>query len=401
MLSRPHVALLIKTDSDWHRSIVRGVAQFAETRGGWQFTIPAANLSGEVLLPSDWEGDGVICRLTSETVHEQIIGKNVPAINVSWLSDHLTCPKVVSNERKCALLATEAFVQKQFLHLGYIGFPPWCQYGDTIETTIRETIAPHSIDFHSCPLSNEARDNQGVEENQLATWLKGLPLPIGIIVWSSHVGCLAMQVCKKIGLRVPEDVSILCIEHDNLWSELAPVPLSNLDQDPTRVGFQAGRQLEHLMAGGAPTPEPIMVDPVSVIHRLSTEATAVNDPLLRLAMQYINEHCLDGITVSELVSILGVSRRSLEGKFKRGIKCTPAAYIRNLQLQEVARLLRSTDLSLSEIAKRTGYEYTEVLMRSFKREFEMTPVQFRESGGTRKATVIQDEFYSKSDEIRR
>lgn len=400
MPKRPHIALLIKTDSHWHRSIIRGVAQFAEHHGGWQFTVPPVGLEGEVLLPKGWRGDGVICRLTSQHLLDQIKSLGLPAINVSWLSDHLICPKVVSDEAGCALLAAEAYVHKQFVNVGYIGFPPWCQYGDTIEQTIRSTVDEYAISFHSCPLSSEEKTNQGVNEDQLREWLQQLPLPIGIVVWSSHMGCLAMQACEKVGLRVPDDVSILCIEHDNLWSELAPVPLSNLDQDPTRVGFLAGQQLQHLMDGGQPTKQPIRVPPLSVVHRLSTEATAIGDPLLRLAMQYIYDHSIDGITVSELVAILGVSRRSLESKFKRNLKCTPAAYIRRLQLQEVARLLRTTEFSITDIAKKAGYEYTEVLMRSFKREFDMTPNQFRESGGIRKTPSLRGNDFSRPDVVR-
>ena len=156
---------------------------------------------------------------------------------------------------------------------------------------------------------------------------------MAITTWSSHVGYKTLIACDMAELEVPRDVSILCIEHDNLWSELAPVPLSNLDQDPTRVGYTAAKTLHAQIQGAGPSEAPGQIAPIAVVQRLSTEATAVNDPILRLALEYIYEHAKDGVTVSELVSILGVSRRSLEGKFKRNLNCTPAAQIRRIQLQ--------------------------------------------------------------------
>ena len=36
---------------------------------------------------------------------------------------------------------------------------------------------------------------------------------------------------------------MLCAEHDSLMSSLAPIPLSNLDQAPTRVGYAAAALL--------------------------------------------------------------------------------------------------------------------------------------------------------------
>ena len=374
------VALLIKTDSDWHRGVIRGIAQFAQDDGRWHFTVPNAEESGEVYLPKEWQGDGIICRLTSERLESQIQEREIPAVNVSWQYSHDRMPKVVSKESECARMIARYFIGKQYTNFGYIGFPPGSHYLPTIEATLKNEFNRVGSKLECLEISHDKSDSMGVNSDRLKKWLIQLPKPIAIVVWSSHVGYRVSMACQANDIEVPRDVAIVCIEHDSLWSELAPIPLSNLDQDPTRVGYAAAAQLGALMRGKVVPQRPVEVMPLSVVERLSSEATAVSDPVLKMALEYIYQHSREGITVKELTSILGVSRRSLESKFKRYLNSTPAAHIRMLQLQSVAKFLRNTNMSISEIAKRTGYDYPEVLMRTFKREYGLTPMQFRNSG---------------------
>ena len=185
-------------------------------------------------------------------------------------------------------------------------------------------------------------------------------------------------------MRVPDDVAILCIEHDHLFSSLAPVPLTNLDQDPWRVGYLAAKLLDKLAQGGVPPKQEIRIPPISVVPRLSTDSTAVNDPELSTAIRFIYDNVKSGIVVQDVVKHVGISRRALETRFRNQLDCSPAAFIRKIQLQLVARLLRTTKLSVSQIAFRAGFEYPEVMMRSFKKEYSLTPMGFRYSGSSEK-----------------
>lgn len=379
-MSKPEVALLIKTETDWHRDVVRGISQYAQVQGGWRFTVPKSNEEGEVFLPPDWSGQGVICRLTSQELLDAIRQREIPAINISWLFQHSDMPKVISDERACARMALEYFVKKQYQNFGYIGFPPWCGYAPTIEQTLHTELDKLDHPLRVFPLSSHLTTSAGIDAERLADWLRDQPKPLAMVVWSSRAGYETLMACELAELDVPADVAMICLEHDLLWSELAPVPLSNLDPDPARVGYRAAQQLHELMLGGESPAEPVRIPPLAVQQRLSSDATSVKDPVLRLALSYIQDHASDGVTVSEVARLLGVSRRFLEIRFRRDLNCTPGAHIRRVQLESVARLLRMTNLPIQVIAQRTGYQHPEVLMRAFKREYALTPMQFRQSG---------------------
>ncbi len=380
MKSQPRIALLVKTNSEWHRNVLMGVAQCAEDNGFWDFTIPEMRPHDEVALPANWQGEGIIFRATSAELEESVRQAGVPCVNISWLKSSADIPQVVSDERACAELAAQTLLEKQYENFGYVSFPPWCNYSDTIERTLSEQFQRRGFELDSYPMCPESRHTSGINSRTMRRWLKSLPKPVAIVVWSSVVGNLVAKTCRECDFAIPQSVAILCIEHDHLWSTLAPVPLSNIDQDPWRIGYNAAKLLNAMIKGNPPPAEPILIPPICVMQRRSTEASVVSDPVLKSALDLIYEQAKTGITVKEVVATLGVSRRALEAKFQRYLECTPAACIRRIQLSSVARLLRTTKLSITAIAHRTGYLYPEVLMRAFKREYGVTPMQFRGAG---------------------
>ena len=374
------IALLVKTDADWNRNILMGAAQYSADFGGWNLTVPPADNNGEVFLPDNWNGDGIICRITSEPLETSVISKGIPAVNISWLNCATSkIPRVNSDEKGCAKLAARFLKEKQFDHFAYIGFPPWKNYSDRFEETFAEHLGKRGQKLHKFKLTSQ-RSSHGIDDASLSQWVQQLPKPVAIAVWDSIVGQILVKNCLAKQIKIPHSVAILCIEHDPLWSALAPIPISNIDQDPWRVGYTAAKVLHHMIKGGDTPKQPVLIDPLSIVQRKSTEASAVKDPILDKAIKYIYGNSKHGITVKDLLDHTGISRRALETKFKHELDCSPAVFIRRIQLQAVAKLLRTTKLTIASIANQTGFAYPEVLMRAFKREFGITPMQFRGAG---------------------
>ncbi len=375
------IALLVSADADWQRGVMAGAAQYSDDVGGWRFSIPPADANGEVFLPHDWNGDGIICRVTCKELEDSIIARNIPAVNVAWMScSTAIIPRVQSDERACAAMAARFLLEKQYENYGFVGFAPWKNYQRTVENEFAGELEKHGHVLHRFELSAVARHSQGIDSEQFTTWIAGIPKPLGLVVWNSKIGQQVINNCIDANIDVPNSVAVLSIEHDALWSSLARVPISNIDQDPWRIGFNAAKLLHGMIKGDSPPTEPVLVEPISIVQRKSTEALAVRDPVLDKAIKFIYQNAQAGISVADILEYTNVSRRGLETKFKQELDCTPAVFIRRIQLQAVARLLRSTKLTITAISERTGFAYPEVLMRSFKREFGATPMQFRNAG---------------------
>ena len=163
------IALLVKTDAEWHRSLLMGVGQYSEHIGGWNFSVPKPNENGDVFPVQSWNGDGLICRVTSAELEAEILSMGVPAINVSWqqYSSQDRIPSVYSDEESCARMAAQFLLEKQYEHFGYVGFPPWQKYSTVFESTLSEVFAERGVDMCSFELSDDFRRSEGVNKNNL------------------------------------------------------------------------------------------------------------------------------------------------------------------------------------------------------------------------------------------
>ncbi len=357
-----------------------GVAEFAHEQGGWDFIHPNADKNGEVFLPKNWKGDGIIGRVSSEKLRDQVIDVKLPVVNVSWLP---IAPKeilnVVSDQAACGQLAAEYLLDRDYRNIGYIGPPPWQGYTDAVPDGIQSTLDSKGLKL-DCFQFPDRRKNEIQIRKALGVWVSTLEKPAAFIVWSSTWGHLLSAACFDLNLSIPKDVAIICIENDELASSLARIPLSHLDQDGWNVGYRAARCLLSMMVGSPPRLTTLLIPPLSVVQRRSTEASAVSDPVVREAYRLIHEYVAKGLNVAELARRLGTPRRTLEKRFQICMGITPSTGIRRARLTIAKRLLRETTLTIHEIATRSGFSRAEVLVRTFKKETGQTPTQFRSPG---------------------
>ena len=371
---RRKVALLVQTASDWSRQVLRGVAKYAYQHGTWDFYVEPRGFYEQLRLPRGWRGDGVIARLGDPALYRSLRRRNMPVVNVSWLGKrYRDVPQVLSDEAACGTLAEKGFEQ-----LGYVGPSAELGYEDELGKHFVRTAVDAECDCRVfSPPALDATTDVRIRRARILAWLQQLKKPAGVLVWSSDVGRNVTTASTSVGYRVPEDVAVLCAEHDSLMSSLAPIPLSNLDQAPMRVGYAAAAVLDELMQGQLAPEAPTWVPPIGVVQRQSTDTYAVDDPSVASALRFIRDNAHRPINVGDLLRAEGVSRRFLEQRFKRQLGRTPAAEIRDVRLQRAKRLLVETDFPIPVVAEMTGFQHPEVLIRNFRVAVGTSPGRFR------------------------
>src|SRR5204862_308111 len=78
------------------------------------------------------------------------------------------------------------------------------------------------------------------------------PLPIGVLASTDGRALQVLAVCRKLDIAVPEAVALLGVDNDDVFCELASPPLSSIALSTQRIGYEAARMLELLMAGEKP-----------------------------------------------------------------------------------------------------------------------------------------------------
>ena len=83
--------------------------------------------------------------------------------------------------------------------------------------------------------------------------------------------------------------------------------------------------------------------------------------------------------VAALAEALHMSRSALYLKLKARLNQTPQAFIRTLRLKRGAQLLRDGAGNISQIATEIGYSEPTHFSRGFKKQFGMSPSQYRQN----------------------
>lgn len=377
--TRRRIAVMVQTSSAWSRQVLAGVAEYALEAGGWDFWVEPRGFYEKIVVPESWRGEGVICRVTSDELVQQIEQRGLPAVNVSWLGEHTkTIPKVVSDEVACGQMAAEFYLKRGWHFFGFVGPPPRMNYSDQVEKAFVSAVtdAGRAVQrFDHAP--NAETITIGQEHPKMAEWLMSLPKPVALLVWTTAIGQEIALLCRQLGIAVPDDVAILAVELDPLISAMSPVPIAYIDQSPRRVGSQAAALLERMIQGEPAPEQPILVPPRRIAERMSVDNLFVEDEVVRQAMNFIRDKIAEPIQVTDVAANVAVSRRVLENRFEKALRRSPAQVIRRTKLAHAMYLLSETDLTVQEIGFQTGFFHQETFLRFFKRESGSTPTEYR------------------------
>ena len=113
-------------------------------------------------------------------------------------------------------------------------------------------------------------------------------------------------------------------------------------------------------------------------NRTAIRKTEKSDVLYR-ALQYIDQHYLDPLTLDQIAEHCFVSKFYLSHLFAKYKDCTVGQYILDKRLTEAKRLLNFTPLSILEIAQQCGFGDQSYFCRTFKREIGVTPRAYRQN----------------------
>lgn len=128
------------------------------------------------------------------------------------------------------------------------------------------------------------------------------------------------EACLQIeggNSRIPNDIAILGVDNDETICKLSAPNLSSLSQGVEQGGYDVARLIDRLIRNPEAEWEDVMVMPLNIITRQSTDIYANNDPHIAEVLRYIHENISQKITVDDLVKLVPLSRRLLETRFKR------------------------------------------------------------------------------------
>jgi len=176
---------------------------------------------------------------------------------------------------------------------------------------------------------------------------------------------------------VPDQVAVVSVDNDEHLCSLSNPPLTSIDINPGRVGYEAAALLARLMAGEEASEEPIYLSPSGIITRQSTDVLAIDDQLVAMGVRFIREHACEGIGVKQVLDHIDISRSTLERRFKKLLGRTPKAEIIRVQFDRAKQLMAYSDLPLSIVAQKSGFGSIHYFTDIFHKKVGVTPGAYR------------------------
>lgn len=395
MTRRPSVALLIETSNAYARGLLEGIIDYVRRHEPWSIHLPEQERGARPpAWLHDWRGDGIIARIENDEIATTVRKLHLPAVDVSAARHVENIPWVETDDKTIASLAVNHLTERGFRRLGFVGdsrfnWSLWrAQHFEAAATASGCEL--HVFDTNSTELKLPDQRGKGGRQNselipeinrreKLAGWVQRLPRPIGIMACYDIQAQQLLDVCRDLDVAVPEEIAVIGVDNDRLLCELANPPLSSVVPNSHRSGYEAASLLDRMMRGEAVENRAYLIKPIRVETRQSTNVLAIDDAEVARALRYIRIHACDPINVFDVMKQATVSRRVLEHRFQVVLGKTPHQEILQVRIERVKQLLREPDLTLAEIAARTGYEHVEYLSTAFKRETGLSPSEFRQT----------------------
>ncbi|MFD1953582.1 helix-turn-helix domain-containing protein [Paenibacillus thailandensis] len=99
---------------------------------------------------------------------------------------------------------------------------------------------------------------------------------------------------------------------------------------------------------------------------------------VRLAVSYIDEHYRELEGLDDIAAASGSSKYHLSRMFKASTGLSPMAYAAKVRIEKAVQLLRSTELTVEEIAREVGYANGSYFSKAFRGRTGFPPSEFRD-----------------------
>ena len=409
-MPRRSVALLIETSNGHGRGLLDGVVAYVKESADWSVFLTEQERGA--VPPNwlkNWRGDGIIARIETDDIADQLRGLHVPIVDLSATRHVKGIPWTSTDDSAIAALGVQHFLDRGFHNLAYCGDPGFA-WSNLRRDHYRElTLAAERnfFEYQSTHRYDPVFDWEQ-EKTRLGHWLTTLPRPVAIMACYDFQAQQVLDACRQSRIAVPESVAVLGVDNDRLICELAEPSLSSIIQNTHATGYEAARLLDEMMHAQVTRPHhqhpsashkildgnnhphdkslsqltttkdpPLLTKPLGIMVRESTDTLAIDDHEVSEALQYIRRHAHANIRVADVLKTLSLSRRSLEHRFKKMVGRTPHEEIQRVRLNSVKRLLSETELSIAAIAERSGYEHGEYMTAVFRRVTGLTPSEYR------------------------
>ena len=363
-----NILFFISLDRNCFNTQLEGIYRYSRKRN-WHVQVVEKSLRRNELRKTldFWKPSGVLVEYgEARNVDFSAFGDiPVVCIDIGRRLPHPRMNVVGLDSAAVGTLGADYFYSLGFEHFGYVGYWESMLWDRERRDAFVSAVREQGLD---CSVFTPRRKTSAAERHQaLRVYLKNLPRPCGIMACNDRTGEDVLIACSLLGIRVPEEVSVLGVDNDLTLCENIVPSLTSIDPDTSRSGFVAAEMLDRLMSGeDSHFPLRCFYPPSRVVVRRSTRRLSCDSSTVGAAVELIRTRACEGISVKDVVESMGISRRAAENHFRQATGRTIYEEINEARFAKVFELLRDPKRSISTIAGFCGFSTEVALRKAFR-----------------------------------
>jgi LacI family transcriptional regulator len=373
------IGLLVNHCHAFYRGILQGIRVHADLHPEWTF-MPLREEMGKLKWYGSEPPKGILASVHTPQLAKAVRNWRGPLVNVSSVLHGLPWPRVVPDNQQISRMAAEHLLARGLRNFGFVGHPEHlyslereAAFCATLKLACADVSCFHARRDHPYEPHAEIRSL----DRRIEAWLSDLPKPAGIMVPTDFWGVELTEACRQLNVHIPDDVAIIGVSNDDLYTEFSRPPLSSIALPTKKIGYEAAALLHRLMKGKRPPARPVLIPPTHVHVRRSTDVLAIDDPIVIAAARLIRERAHLPLSIDDLLREIHLSRRPLERRFRKCLGRGVVEEIRRAHLERSQRLLAETDLTMEAVARQSGFDSARHMAAVYRREVGIAPSEYR------------------------
>jgi AraC-like DNA-binding protein len=179
-----------------------------------------------------------------------------------------------------------------------------------------------------------------------------------------------------------KDIDILCVrgETDAQCKLLGKLRLLSHLQSQPDVEFQTRGLIGEIWL--------FLLSVIQEADRSVYRSAAKNQDRILTMMSFIQENYVEKLTLEQIADAASISTRECLRCFRESIRQSPTDYLIEFRVQVAKKLLETTNLSITEIALRCGFNSNSYFTKIFHRSCGKTPNAYRKELQSLEKSVI-------------
>ena len=368
-----HEVLTLVSPDPPHR--LKGIARLAGEHG-WHL-----RTESPLSPPKGWHGDGILAMLDGSPKLLDFIRavrrRGIPVVDLIEDCPAVGVPRVTGDNAAIGRLAAEHFNARDFRHAAFFSLSHQPTHDLRVRGFSEVWRGDPLLTWFWPDIAGAKTDDWTRLDVWLAERLDTASKPLAVFCWNDYDATHVLNACRRLELKVPDEVAIMGVDNNPIICEHQSVNLSSIAHDLERIGYMAAATLERLMCGGAVRNTHVRVKPYGVVTRESTETFAVYDAALLPAIDCITKNLSHPLGAAQIAAMLKMPRIRLDRLFASRLGHSVGNEIARRRLAQAKKLLEHSDLPLSTIAAECGYCHASFFIRTFKKSTGLTPHSWR------------------------